>query len=136
MVSYQGDMHMSEKVLRKSLEVLPMGTVMKLTSLSSRQIRYYDDQGLVHSKRTSGNRRLYSLENVDQILEIHNYLVEGMTIAQVKRVFEKQRRRKALHDSNQSLSDEDVREYLKDDILKAGRLYDDSDLKQQGKYLK
>ena len=36
-----------EKELRRSLAVFPIGTVMKLTDLTARQIRYYEDQGLM-----------------------------------------------------------------------------------------
>ena len=37
---------MGEKELRRSLAVFPIGTVMKLTDLSARQIRYYEEQRL------------------------------------------------------------------------------------------
>ncbi|ANZ57318.1 MerR family transcriptional regulator [Fructilactobacillus lindneri] len=125
---------MSEKELRRSLAVLPMGPVMKLTSLTARQIRYYDDHGLVNSKRTDSNRRLYSLNDIDRILEVKDYLNEGMNIEQVKRVYEKQQRRleKKQNLYKKTISDGRVREYLRDDILKAGGLYpdDDSQFKQ------
>lgn len=49
-----------EKELRRSLAVFPIGTVMKLTDLTARQIRYYEDQGLIQPERTAGNRRMYS----------------------------------------------------------------------------
>ncbi len=39
---------MGEKELRRSMSVFPIGTVMKLTDLSARQIRYYEEQDLVH----------------------------------------------------------------------------------------
>ena len=32
---------------------------MKLTDLTARQIRYYEDQGLIQPERTAGNRRMY-----------------------------------------------------------------------------
>ena len=38
---------MREKELRRSMAVFPIGTVMKLTDLTARQIRYYEDQGLI-----------------------------------------------------------------------------------------
>ncbi|WP_429970545.1 MerR family transcriptional regulator [Fructilactobacillus sp. Tb1] len=119
---------MSEKELRRSMAVLPMGTVMKLTSLTARQIRYYDDCGLVTSKRTESNRRLYSLNNIDRILEVKDYLDEGMNIEQVKRVYEKQRRRLENKQSShkRSVSDERVREYLRDDIMRTGGFYVDN----------
>ena len=49
---------MKEKELRRSMAVFPIGTVMKLTDLTARQIRYYEDQGITH-ERTSGNRRMF-----------------------------------------------------------------------------
>ncbi|USS93560.1 MerR family transcriptional regulator [Fructilactobacillus ixorae] len=120
---------MSEKELRRSLAVLPMGTVMKLTSLTARQIRYYDDSGLVNSLRTESNRRLYSLNDIDRILEVKDYLDEGMNLEQVKRVYEKQRQRslKKRVAKQQSVSDQKVRQYLRKDILKAGGLDSNSD---------
>lgn len=39
---------MREKELRRSMSVFPIGTVMKLTDLSARQIRYYEEQDLIH----------------------------------------------------------------------------------------
>ncbi|VDG25963.1 MerR family transcriptional regulator [Lactobacillus sp.] [Lactiplantibacillus mudanjiangensis] len=39
---------MKEKELRRSLAVLPIGTVMKLASLSARQIRYYEAVSYTH----------------------------------------------------------------------------------------
>ena len=44
---------MKEKELRRSLAVFPIGSVMKLTDLTARQIRYYEDQGLISPDRTS-----------------------------------------------------------------------------------
>ena len=58
---------MKEKELRRSQAVLTIGTVMKLTNLSARQIRYYEEQGLVIPERNEGNRRMYSLNDIDAI---------------------------------------------------------------------
>ena len=57
---------MKEKELRRSLAVFPIGSVMKLTDLTARQIRYYEDQGLISPDRTEGNRRMYSLDDMDR----------------------------------------------------------------------
>jgi len=72
---------MKEKELRRSMAVLPMGTVMKLTSLTARQIRYYESQGLISPERSDGNRRLYSLNDIDRLLEIRDYLADGVNVA-------------------------------------------------------
>ena len=62
---------MGEKELRRSLSVFPIGTVMKLTDLSARQIRYYEEQELIKPARSEGNRRLFSLNDIDVLLEIN-----------------------------------------------------------------
>ena len=72
---------MREKELRRSLAVLPIGTVMKLTDLSARQIRYYEEHQLVVPQRTEGNHRMYSLNDVDRLLEIKDLLHDGFNIA-------------------------------------------------------
>lgn len=58
---------MKEKELRRSMAVFPIGTVMTLTDLSARQIRYYEDQGLIKPERTQGNRRMFSLNDMDRL---------------------------------------------------------------------
>ena len=65
---------MAEKEFRKSLAVFPIGTVMQLTGLSARQIRYYEDYQLVTPQRSDTNRRMYSLNDVDRLLEIIDLL--------------------------------------------------------------
>ena len=42
---------MKEKELRRTLAVFPIGSVMKLTDLTARQIRYYEDQQLITPDR-------------------------------------------------------------------------------------
>ncbi|GEK28315.1 MerR family transcriptional regulator [Furfurilactobacillus siliginis] len=77
---------MSEKQLRRSLAVLPMSTVIALTDLTARQIRYYETQELVHPKRNDGNRRRYSLNDVDRLLEIKDGLASGMDFATMRKL--------------------------------------------------
>ena len=57
--NYRKEVIMKEKELRRSMAVFPIGTVMKLTDLTARQIRYNEDQGLITPERTSGNRRMF-----------------------------------------------------------------------------
>ena len=56
---------MKERELRRSMAVFPIGAVMKLTDLTARQIRYYEDQDLIFPARNDGNRRMYSLNDMD-----------------------------------------------------------------------
>ena len=78
---------MKEKELRRSMAVFPIGTVMKLTDLTARQIRYYEDQDLIMPERTPGNRRMYSLNDMDRLLEIKDFLDDGLNIAAIKREY-------------------------------------------------
>ena len=78
---------MNEKELRRSLAVLPIGTVMKLTNLTARQIRYYESQDLIKPERSDGNRRLYSLNDIDRLLEIKDYIDDGLNMAGIRKVF-------------------------------------------------
>lgn len=77
-----------EKEHRKALPVLPISTVMQLTNLSARQIRYYEEHHLIEPVRTEGNRRMFSLNNIDELLEIQEMLEQGINIAGIKKVFD------------------------------------------------
>lgn len=103
-----------EKEFRRTLPVFPIGTMMMLTELSARQIRYYEEQGLIHPKRTETNRRLYSLNDVDRLLEIKDYLADGLTMVAIKKVYFKK-----LHVSTspiRPLTDRDVRRIIQEEL--------------------
>ncbi|KRL04711.1 MerR family transcriptional regulator [Liquorilactobacillus oeni] len=115
---------MKEKELRRSLAVLPIGTVMKLTNLTARQIRYYEEQKLVKPERNEGNRRMYSLNDIDRLLEIRDYLDEGINMAGIKHIYiEKERKRAAKKAQlDKPLTDSDVRRILRDEFISVSGL--------------
>mgnify|MGYP003550196368 FL=1 len=76
-----------DKETRKSVPILPISTVMQLTNLTARQIRYYEEHHLIEPVRTEGNRRMFSLNNIDELLEIQELLEQGINIAGIKKVF-------------------------------------------------
>ncbi|MGT2910165.1 MerR family transcriptional regulator [Streptococcus cameli] len=106
---------MREKELRRTLSVFPIGSVMKLTDLTARQIRYYEEQGLISPERNEGNRRMYSLNDMDRLLEIKDYIADGYNIAAIKREYQA----KALA-KNKTLTDSQVRRILHDELTKVG----------------
>ncbi|HJE86359.1 MerR family transcriptional regulator [Levilactobacillus brevis] len=125
---------MKEKELRRSMAVLPMGTVMKLTSLTARQIRYYESQGLISPERSDGNRRLYSLNDIDRLLEIRDYLADGVNVAGIKAIYDQQQAaaqaKREAHE--QPLTDADVRRILQDEFIRqAGLGHPDPGLQQR-----
>ncbi|OEF95999.1 MerR family transcriptional regulator [Desulfuribacillus alkaliarsenatis] len=71
---------------RRKQPLFPIGIVKKLTSLSARQIRYYEEHKLIQPTRTEGNQRLFSFEDVDRLLEIKELIDQGVNIAGIKTV--------------------------------------------------
>lgn len=112
---------MQEKELRRSMSVFPIGTVMKLTDLTARQIRYYEEQDLIHPERSEGNRRMYSLKDIDVLLEIKDYLSDGLNMAGIKKLYQLKEIEKETK-MKQPLTDHDVRRIFYDEIVSQGGL--------------
>ncbi|WP_105138781.1 MerR family transcriptional regulator, partial [Streptococcus suis] len=96
---------MREKEFRRSLAIFPIGSVMKLTDLTARQIRYYEDQGLIKPDRNEGNRRLYSLNDMDLLLEIKDFLDEGLNIAAIKKEYANREAKAKVQKQQKTLTD-------------------------------
>lgn len=107
---------MKEKELRRNLSVFPIGSVMKLTDLTARQIRYYEDQDLIKPDRNEGNRRMYSLNDMDRLLEIKDYISEGFNIAAIKRKYAEKAAKQ-----RQRLTDSEVRQLLHGELSQQSR---------------
>jgi len=123
---------MREKELRRSMSVFPIGTVMKLTDLTARQIRYYEEQELIHPERSDGNRRMYSLNDIDTLLEIKDYLSDGLNMAGIKRVYEMKVAKEKEAKNKPPLTDEDVRQIFYDELLAQGGLNQQQPYQQKG----
>ncbi|QEA56596.1 MerR family transcriptional regulator [Weissella hellenica] len=108
---------MSGRELRRDLAVLPMSVVRELTGLTDRQVRYYDQQGLVEPQRGAGKQRRFSLEDVDRLLQIAEYLDAGYTVAEIREVDAKKLRKQ----NNTAPSEEGLRHMLADELLNIGR---------------
>ncbi|WP_055107950.1 MerR family transcriptional regulator [Paenibacillus ihumii] len=76
---------MSEEI-RRNMALFPIGIVMKLTDLTARQIRYYEQHQLIMPARTSGNQRLFSYNDVERLLEIKKLIERGVNLAGIKQV--------------------------------------------------
>lgn len=67
--------------------VFSMAVVEKLTGLTRRRIRYYEQRGLLTPARTAGGHRLYSPANVETLTRIRSIMESGITnIEAVERV--------------------------------------------------
>jgi MerR family transcriptional regulator, glutamine synthetase repressor len=132
---YKGDNNMSDNI-RRSMPLFPIGIVMQLTELSARQIRYYEENELIFPARTDTNRRIFSFNDVDKLLEIRSLIEQGVNLAGIKQIFS---RKENAHNEAQleqpktvekpELSDAELRKLLKSELMQAGR-FNQSTLRQ------
>ncbi|MCM0623747.1 MerR family transcriptional regulator [Lysinibacillus sp. OL1_EC] len=107
--------------IRRTMPLLSMSIVMQLTELSARQIRYYEEHHLIEPHRTEGNRRMFSLNDVDILLEVKDYLEQGMNMAKIKKIFAKKKNPVATTDE-QDLSDSELRQIMREEMRQAQRM--------------
>lgn len=111
--------------LRRNMPLFPIGIVKKLTELSARQIRYYEQHELIHPARTQGNQRLFSFQDVDTLLEIKTLVEQGVNLAGIKQIFTMRKQQEPAPEktevAHQDLSDEQLMKYLKKELVHAGR---------------
>lgn len=120
--------------MRRNMPLFPIGTVTKLTDLTPRQIRYYEQQGLIQPERTDGNQRLFSFNDVERLFEIKSLIEKGINLAGVKEMLlkthqvleakqEAEKARAETKKAKRELSEQELRQMLKRDLLhpKRGR---------------
>ncbi|MEB1809527.1 MAG: MerR family transcriptional regulator [Bacillaceae bacterium] len=115
---------MSDQI-RRNMPLFPIGIVKQLTELSARQIRYYEEHGLIYPVRTNGNQRLFSFNDVDKLLEIKTLIEQGINISGIKRILELNEKAAEMGTIAQGqpaeISDKELRKHLKNELIMAGR---------------
>jgi MerR family glutamine synthetase transcriptional repressor len=110
--------------LRRNMALFPIGIVMKLTDLTARQIRYYEQHELIRPVRTAGNQRLFSFNDVDRLLKIKEHIEKGINMAGIREMMSpadyptaivslNKDKRNKKHD----VSDEEVHHMLKRQLM-------------------
>ncbi|MCF6137204.1 MerR family transcriptional regulator [Pseudalkalibacillus berkeleyi] len=109
--------------VRRNMPLFPIGIIKQLTELSARQVRYYEENGLITPARSEGNRRLFSFNDVDRLLEIKSLLERGVNLAGIREIFEMKERGISvpnLHYKTEP-SEGDIHKNLKKELYQAGR---------------
>lgn len=106
--------------IRRSMPLLPISIVMQLTDLTARQIRYYEEHDLIQPHRTEGNRRMFSLNDVDKLLEIKDMIEQGINMAGIKKLFD-MKIAKLTH-PNSDITDTELRQIMREEMKQAQRL--------------
>ncbi|MFH7817968.1 MerR family transcriptional regulator [Neobacillus thermocopriae] len=109
------------------MPLFSIGTVMKLTDLTARQIRYYEEHQLISPARTDGNRRMFSLNDIDRLLEIKDLIDQGINIAGIKQLFMVKEQQneviaQEVKKAKREVTDEQLRKLLRNELLHANRL--------------
>ncbi|MFZ4454239.1 MerR family transcriptional regulator [Salibacterium aidingense] len=111
--------------IRRNMPLFPISIVKKLTELSARQIRYYEEHGLIYPSRTEGNQRQFSFNDVDKLLEIKTLIERGVNLSGIKEIFElradqeKEKPAAALKNT-EGMSDKELRRHLQKEVMMAG----------------
>ncbi len=104
---------------RRAMPLLPISMVMGLTELTARQIRYYEEHELIEPARSEGNRRMFSLDDVDALLEIRELLDQGINMAGIKKVFDMRKRNDVRSYDAIAISDAELRAILREEMQQA-----------------
>lgn len=115
--------------VRRTMPILPISIVMQLTDLTARQIRYYEEHGLISPARTDGNKRMFSLNDVDVLLEIKDFLDQGLNIAGIKKMFELKNHPQNVMAEPKAISDDDLRRIFREEMM-PGKPHDRHGLRQ------
>lgn len=116
--------------VRRTMPLLPISIVMQLTELTARQIRYYEEHQLISPARTEGNKRMFSLNDVDALLEIKDYLDQGLNIAGIKKLYDLKETPENEKAEPKNLSDAELRNLLREQIKHQARPFEQGGFRQ------
>ena len=72
------------------VQTFPLSVVKSATKLTARQIRYYEERGLINPNRNEGNQRVYSMDEIHQLKEVKLLIEQGINIAGIKKLMKKE----------------------------------------------
>ncbi len=79
---------MSEKKIKRGKAFFSISAVSKMLSVHQQTIRFYEKEGLIQPKRSEGNTRMFSEEDIEKLEEvIHLTHQLGINLAGVEMIF-------------------------------------------------
>jgi len=106
--------------------VYMISVAAELAGMHPQTLRIYESRGLITPKRSSGNTRLYSQEDVERLRRIQELTSElGMNLAGVEKVFELEQEMERMHDRMRRLQREAERmeREMRDEIERIRRSF-------------
>ena len=107
--------------VRRKKGYFSISAVAKMFSIHQQTIRLYEKEGLISPKRSTGNTRLFSEEDIDRLEEIINLTHKmGINLAGVEMIFKLQKQVQKLQKEMNTLF-EKVNENLVQHTIEAQR---------------
>ena len=108
---------LSGKSMKRKKAFFSISAVAKMFSVHQQTIRFYEREGLIAPKRSEGNTRLFSEEDVDKLEEII-YLTHklGINLAGVQMVLKLQKQVKKMQKDMNQIFDDTHRDLTKTEI--------------------
>ena len=105
---------MSNKIRRKK-GFFSISAVAKMFSIHQQTIRMYEKEGLIQPKRSSGNTRLFSEEDINRLEEIiHLTHILGINLAGVEMILKLKRQMQNMQKDMNKLFEKTQEELTKD----------------------
>ena len=65
---------------------MKIGELSKLSQISVRMLRYYEEEGLLSPKRTVSGYRQFEIEDIERVKLIHKLNNAGLTLKVIRRI--------------------------------------------------
>ncbi len=104
---------MAEKKIKRGKAFFSISAVSKMFSVHQQTIRLYEKEGFINPKRSEGNTRLFSEEDVERLEEII-YLTHqlGINLAGVEMILQLQKKMKKMQQDMNKIFAETQKELL------------------------
>ena len=66
--------------------IMKIGELSKLSHISVRMLRYYEEAGLLSPKRTVSGYRQFEIEDIDRVKLIHKLNNAGLTLKVIRKI--------------------------------------------------
>ncbi len=87
----------------RSTGIFAISVAAEMLSMQVQNLRVYERHGLVEPTRTPGGTRLYSQEDLDQLVRVRDLLAEGLNLAGISRVVMLEAEVRRLQEANRRL---------------------------------
>jgi MerR family transcriptional regulator, redox-sensitive transcriptional activator SoxR len=118
---------MSEETTLSKDHWLPIGEISTRSGVAASALRFYEDQGLIRSRRTAGNQRQYQRSTLRRVAFVQAAQRVGLSLAEIKQALDSLPEDRTPTRSDWSKLSKGWRGRLEQRIAELERLRDDLD---------